>query len=162
MEEEGRYDNAVVLLDLQASWPFFPTCLALAESFKGSPKWMQTLGGGPWSCHSNKKGNTQPNPAIREVGAVRECIFGIPQIVQTEASTPEIFLNEVPKQVQTWEHPSIHQLRYGKAGEQSPPGVEAGISRGHLLCLLCGPGPPLLESRPARSSSCPMVKALQD
>lgn len=36
---------------------------------------------------------------------MRECIFGIPQIVQTEASTPEIFLNEVPKQVQTWEHP---------------------------------------------------------
>lgn len=43
---------------------------------------------------------------------MRECIFGIPQTVQTEASTPEMFLNEVPKQVQTWEHPSIHQLRH--------------------------------------------------
>lgn len=121
---------------------------------------MQTLGGGPQSCHPNKRGNTQPKPAIRDVGAVRECVFGIPQMVQTEASTPEMFLNEVPKQVQTWAHPSIHQLRYGKAGEPSPPGVEARISRGHLLCLLCGPGPPLLESRPARSSSCPHGEGL--
>lgn len=118
-----------------------PTCLALAESFKGSPKWMQTWVVVHGPAIPTRKETLNPKPAIREVGAVRECIFGIPQIVQTEASTPEIFLNEVPKQVQTWEHPSIHQLRYVKAGEQSPPGVEAGISRGHLLCLLCGPDP---------------------
>ena len=121
---------------------------------------MQTLGGGPQSCYANKKGNTRPKPAIREVEAMRECIFGIPQTVQTEASTPEMFLNEVPKQVQTWEHPSIHQLRHRKAGEPSPPGVDAGISRGHQLCLLCGPRPPLLESRPASSSSRPQGEGL--
>ena len=32
MEEEGMCDNAMVLLDLQASWPLLPTCLALAET----------------------------------------------------------------------------------------------------------------------------------
>lgn len=59
--------DAMVLLGLQASWPLL-SCLALAgESCNGSPKWMQTLGGSPWSCHSNKKGNTQHKSATREV-----------------------------------------------------------------------------------------------
>lgn len=70
--------NAAMLLGLQASWPLGPGCLALAgESCNGSPKRMQTFGGGPWSGHSNKKGNTHPKPAARDAGAVRECISGI-------------------------------------------------------------------------------------
>lgn len=117
--------NAMVLLGLQASWPLLLTCLALAgKSCNGSPKWMQTLGGGPWSCHS-KEGNIQPKPVTREVGAVRERVSGIPQRVQTEASAPVMFLNEMPKQVETRERPSIHQLRHRKAGALSPLGVEA-------------------------------------
>lgn len=58
----------VVLLDLQASWPFFPTCLALAESFKGSPKWMQTLVVVHGPAIPTRKETLKPKPAIREVG----------------------------------------------------------------------------------------------
>ena len=48
----------------------------------------------------------------------------------------------------------------GTAPEALLLSVDTGISCGHLLCLLCGPGPPLLESRPARSSSCPHGEGL--
>lgn len=60
--------KATLLSVLQAFWPLFLSCLALAgESSNGSPKWMQNLGGGPWSCQSNKEENTQPKSATGEV-----------------------------------------------------------------------------------------------
>lgn len=118
--------KAVVLLGLHASWPLLLSGLVLAgKSCNGSPKRMQTLGGGPWSCHFNQKGNIQPKPAAREVGGSEGMQVSISHVVQTDASTHEMFLNEVPKQVQILEHPSNHQLKHRKARALSLLGVNA-------------------------------------
>ena len=73
--------NSRVLLGVQAPSLSSLALFLLVGNCNGSPKWMQTLGGSPQSCHSNKTGNTQPKPAPLGSGAVRECVSGITQMV---------------------------------------------------------------------------------
>lgn len=65
MEEEGSAMNAEVL---PVCRPVSPGPALAGGSCNSSPQWMQTLGGSSRPCHSNKKGNTQPKSAAREVG----------------------------------------------------------------------------------------------
>jgi hypothetical protein len=74
--------DALLHVGLQASWPLPLACLALGKkSWNGSPKWMQTLGGSPWSCHLNKKANTPPQTSNQGSGGSEEMHIRILQTV---------------------------------------------------------------------------------